>query len=238
MATTVTRIYKGKDAEMLTVSSTIIQHAINNKPFLITKRANWADPFFGDIQTRIDRAFSDFLGIDNAKLMREATQIVLQIQARALPLLAEFKIQITEDFTNPRKNEILNQLGFTQHHKAAQQRDQEALIELLYKFKTNMTPALQTEITSAGTDLGTITDIISLAQQLKESDVSQEALKGGRKEISAAGVTEFNAIYKTVISIAKISAKFFIKDKPKAQAFSYSRNLKALNAPPQPTPNP
>lgn len=233
MASTIKRIYKGKDSEMLVTTSAIIDHAIANKIFLIGKRATWADPFLGDIKTRIDKAFSDFLGVDNAKEMREATQLVLKIEANALPLLAEFKVQINVDFKNPRRNEILTQLGFTQFLKAAQRKDQEALIELLFRFKTNMTPALQTEIATAGTDPATITAIIGFAQLLKDSDVSQEALKGGRKEISAAGVTEFNGIYDSVIGIAKISAKFLKDDKAKAAGFSYSKTLKALNAPPK-----
>lgn len=233
MAPTIKRTYKGKDSEMLITTSAITDHAIANKVFLISKRATWADPFFADIKTRIDNAFSNFLGVDNAKEMREATQLVLKIEAAALPLLAEFKVQINVDFKNPRRNEILTQLGFTQHLKAAQRKDQEALIELLFKFKTNMTASLQTEITDKGTDPATITAISDLAQLLKDSDISQEALKGGRKEISAAGVTEFNAIYETVIGVAKISAKLLKNDKAKAAGFSYAKTLKALNAPPK-----
>jgi hypothetical protein len=96
-------------------------------------------------------------------------------------------------------------------------------------FKNNMTTALKTEITDKGTSATLIDDIITFADQLKDSNISQEALKGGRKEISAAGVLEFNAIYEQIIGIAKIAAKFTKDDKAKTQEFSYAKTIKALN---------
>ena len=153
------RIYTGKDVDMLTAASTIIENAIAEKDFLISKRATWADPFLGDIKTRINDAFSNYLGIDNARDMREATRVVLNLQSEILPKLAEFKVQIDIDFKNPRRTEILNQLGFNAHLKKAQKKDQEALIELLFKFSLNLTPPLNAEITANGTAQSLILDI-------------------------------------------------------------------------------
>lgn len=242
----ITRKYSGKDVDMLSACATIMEHATVQKTFLVSKRANWADPFFPNLQTRIDDAFTNFLGIDNAKAMREATQVVVNLQETALVLLAEFKIQIVEDFKNDpvRRDEILTQLGFTAHLKDAQTRDQEALIELLLKFKFNMTNDLETEITAKGLALQTITDIIAQADILNEANITQETLKGERKEISQEAVTEFNGIYDEVISIARISAKFFKNDPATKDQFSYSKVLRNLNrprpieppVPPLPTP--
>ena len=228
------RAYSGKDVDMLTACGTIIEQAIVHKTFLITKRANWADPFLPDLITRIDNAFTNFLGIDNALEMREATQIVLGIQANAMPDLALFKVQIVEDFKNnkPHRDEILIRLGFTQHLKDAQNNDQEGLVELLLKFKKNMKVPLQTEITNAGMSAALITAIIAYADALKNANITQETLKGSRKVISQAAVTEFNAIYNAVISIAKISAKFFINDLAIRDKFSYSKTLSNINQPP------
>ena len=183
---TLKRAYTGKDVDMLTACGTIIEQAIIHKTFLVSKRSNWIDPFLPDMQTRIKNAFSDFLGIDNAQQMRDATQVVTSIQKNALRDLAEFKVQIMEDFKNKkqRRDEILNRLGFTAHLKDAQGKDQEALIELLLQFKKNMTATLQTEITNAGTSVALITAIIGYADVLKNSNITQETLKGSRKEIS------------------------------------------------------
>jgi len=235
MATTLKRAYKGKDVEMLTSCSAIIEHATEHKPFLITKRANWVDPFFSDLKTRIDNAFENFLGIDNAQQLRQATQIVNGIQTSALPALSEFKVQLMEDFKNnkTRRDEILTNLGFAAHLKAAQKNDQEALIQLLLSFKLNMTPALKTEITSAGTAPATITTIIGYAQVLKDSNITQETMKSSRKQITQTALKEFNAIYNLVISVAKISANFFKTDKAVQDKFSYNKTLKNLNSPPK-----
>lgn len=232
------RIYTGKDVDMLTAASTIVENAIAEKDFLISKRATWADPFFGDIKTRINNAFSNYLGIDNAREMREATRIVLNLQAEILPKLAEFKVQIDSDFKNPRRTEILNQLGFTAHLKNVQKKDQEALIELLFKFSLNLTPPLNAEITAKGIDQNLILAIKQSAQTLKDSNINQEAFKTNRPNISAAAVKEFNEIYEQVIAIAKIARKFFAENKTKADQFSYAKIIKALNVSSKPTQPP
>lgn len=228
---TLKRAYAGKDVDMLTACGTIIDQAIIHKATLVAKRANWVDPFLPNIKTRIDNAFSNFLGIDNADQMRESTQVVGGIQKNALRDLAEFKVQIVEDFKSnkKRRDEILTKLGFTAHLKDAQKNDQEALIELLLQFKKNMTAPLQTEITNAGMSASLITAIIGYATVLKNSNITQETLKGSRKVISQAGVTEFNIIYNQVISVAKISAKFFKGDKAMMDKFSYAKTVQGLN---------
>ena len=80
MATEITRRYKGKDVEMLSACATIMEHAVVHKTTLVSKRANWADPFFPNLQTRIDDAFTNYLGIDNAKQMREALADMIQAE--------------------------------------------------------------------------------------------------------------------------------------------------------------
>jgi hypothetical protein len=231
MATT-KRVYAGKDVDMLTASATIVEQAISHKDFLIEKRPIWADPFLTDIQTSINKAFSEYLGIDNAKQMREQTQLLNQMQRDALVELAEFKVQLVEDFKSnkPRRDEILNQLGFTTNLKSAQKKDQQTLIELLLQFKTNMSGALQTEITTKGTNPTLIEKIIAYADQLKSHNITQETLKGSRKEVSQQGLTVFNDIYNQTISIAKISAKFFKENKAIKDQFSFAKTMKGLTA--------
>ena len=236
--------FKGKDVERPTACRTIICHAIDNAPFHIAKRPIWADPILPDLRTRIDNACPNILGVDNAKDMRQATAVITGLQKNALRDLAEFKIQIDEDFkkNKPRRTELLNTLGFTAHLKDARNKDQEALVELLFKFKTNMTPILLAEINAAGMSPATSSAIIGYADALKDSNITQETLKANRKSLSAAAVAELNAIYDAVISIARISAKFFKDDKAMAAKFSYEKTLAQLNparttaTPPTPTP--
>ena len=235
MTEPVKRVFKCKDVDMLTVAGTILEHSTTHKTFLVSKRANWTDPFMPDLETRIHNAFTNVLGFDNAQQMRNATIVVYGIQANALRDIAEFKVQVTEDFkTNKaRRDDILNCLGFTAHLKDAQNNDQEALIELLYAFKQNMTTTLTNEITTAGTSATQINTIINYADQLKNSDVTQETMKGAKKVITQSGIKELNEIYNSVISVAKISAKFFKDDAAVKDKFSFTKTLKNLNKPPK-----
>lgn len=196
-----------------------------------------ADPFFGNLKTRIDNAFSNYLGIDSASDQRKATQIVTQIQAVALDDLAEVKIQIEEDFKSdkPRRDEILKILGFADYHKKSQARDQEVLIQLLYRFKVNLSTELKSEITEKGTDEATFDRITSYADQMASANITQETLKGSSKLITAEAVTEFNAIYDEVISVAKIARNFYKGNPNKQDEFSYAKILKKLNSAPRTT---
>ncbi|HEY9113339.1 MAG TPA: hypothetical protein VIN10_01480 [Bacteroidales bacterium] len=224
------RAYTGKDADMLTACATIAQNAINHKTELIAKRPTWADPFLPDVKLRIDNAFPNFLGADNAQQLRQATRLVNSIQASAMADLSLFKVQIEEDFrgNKPLLKEMLTTLGFVQHYASVQNKSQSALVELLFKFKTNMTASLQTQISAAGTPAELITGIIGYAETLNNSNIAQEALKGGRKEFTLEAITEFNEIYTQVISIAKIASRIF-KDNPAIRdQFSYAKILRAV----------
>ena len=225
------RIYNNKDVDMIITIDTIMDSAIANKTFLQTKRSNWADPFFQDIKTQIDSVVQQYLGQDNAKALRQSTQIVKGIQAKALTELAEVKVQIDQDFkpTPDRRTEILKQLGFTDYYESARKKDQEALINLLYQFKTNLTAELKTEIANKGTAPAALEEIVEFADTLKNANVTQEGNKGTKKEMTNEGIQALNDIYSKVISIAMISAKFFQKEPTKKALFSYTKVSNTLN---------
>jgi hypothetical protein len=228
---TTQRNYNSKDVDMLVTASTILETAISNKVFLQSKRSTWADPFFDDLKTKIEDATQTYLGVDSAKDLRQSTAALTAIQTQAIKDLAEAKIQITEDFKKDksRRDEILKQLGFTLYHKDAQKGDQEALINLLYQFKTNLTKALKTEIVKAGTAEAALDIITGYADTLKAADVTQESFKGSKKTITAAAIKAFNEIYQEVISIAKIAGKFYKDKADMKDQFSYAKVSKALN---------
>ena len=234
----ITRNYKCKDVEMLITAATINDSAIKNKTFLQSKRANWADPFFEDFKDQIDQTIEDYLGLDSAKQLRDSTKIVLEIQANAMKDLAELKTQIDADFkANPsQRTEILTTLGFNTYYTAVKNKDQEALVNLLFQFKTNLTPEVRTKIIDQGTAPATLDTIILYAEELKNANITQEGNKGARKEITAEAVTAFNAIYDKVINIAVISAKFY-KDKPELKdQFSFTKVKNKLNLTKKPNP--
>ena len=224
------RNYKGKDVDMLMTGSTVIETAIANQALLVPRRSTWAAPYFNNLKNRIDAAFKTHLGVDSDKDLRQSTQVLLAIQVQAIKDLALAKVQIGEDFKKDptRRTEIFKQLGFTSHLKNAQRKDQEALISLLYMFQQNL-PGLRTEIEGKGTDKATFNAIIGYADTLKNANVNQETFKGSKKTVTAAALTEFNAIYDEVISICKIAAKFCADQPHLKEQFSFSKVSKALN---------
>jgi hypothetical protein len=232
MPTKIARIYKVKDVEMLITSATLVQNGIANKTFLQTKRSTWANPFFEDLKAKIETTTETYLGKDSAQQMRQSTQIVLGIQKQALVDLAEFKVQVEEDFRkNPiQKTEILTQLGFTTYHKISQKGDQEGLVNLLFQFKINLNPTLTAEIVAKGTSQNTIDKIVDYAQVLKNANIDQETFKGTRKEITDEAIKAFNEIYDEVISFAKIANNFYKTDKVKQQLFSFAKVSANLNS--------
>lgn len=229
--TTITRNYSTKDVDFLITADTIINSAIANQPFLETKRSIWKPAFFQDIKTQINNAIETYLGVDNAKALRDASQVVYAIVTPANAILAEVKVQIEEDFkdTPTQKNEILNNLGYTSYFGEARRGDQEGLINLLYQFKTNLSPELTTTIVNKGTAQASLDEIISYADQLKNANVTQEGAKGTRKEITNEAIIEFNNIYDKIISIARIASKFYKNNKPLADQFSFVKVAKNIN---------
>jgi hypothetical protein len=225
------RHYNKKDVDMLITAGTIIESAITNKEALQEERSTWADPYFEDQKARINNAMQVYLGVDSAKHMRQATIAINGLSRQAMKDLAMAKVQVEEDFKNdkPRRDEITKQLGFTSYLKAAQKRDQEALINLLFQFSQNATPQLQQEIAGKGMSQALITRIIGYATKLKDADVTQESFKGVKKTITQEAITEFNAIYDNIISICKISAKILIDKGPLKEQFSFDKVSKALN---------
>jgi len=223
--------YNIKTVDFIITADTIINSAIANQPFLVTKRANWKPEFFQEIKTQIETATQNYLGYDNARELREATQKVYAIMKPATDLLAEVKVQIEEDFkdSSEMKKEILNTLGYTSYFATVRRADQEGIINLLYQFKTNLTDELKTKIVDKGTAPESLDKIVSYADQLKNANVAQEGAKGTRKEQTNEAVTEFNNIYDKIISIARIASKFYKNNKPLADQFSFTKVSKSIN---------
>ena len=236
-----TRKFRTKAVDFIIASDTIMDSAIANKTFLQAKRSSWADPFFQTIKDQINDATQTYLGMDSAVALRQSTQGVYNIVATAYTDLAEVKVQIEEDFKdNPtQKNEILNTLGFTTYFVAAQNKDQESLINLLFRFKTNLTPVLAAEIVAKGTAQVVLDNITAYADQLKDADVTQEGNKAQRKVMTSEAINEFNDIYEKVISITRIAAKFYKNNPALSDQFSFAKVVSRMNnykSPPPPTP--
>ena len=181
---------------------------------------------------RISNAIDNYLGIDAKKDLRKATGDLLNKTGPAKRDLSFFKTQVDTDFRDEpaKRKEFLNTLGFTKYLKAVQNENQEALIKLLYAFKTNMTDELKLEISSKGMNPVLIDNIMGYAPTVKIANVSQETFKGTTKEITKEVTDMFNGIYKEIIGICKTAADYYQFEPLKKALFTFSKVVKNMNA--------
>ena len=229
------RFYTVKDVEMLVAASTIVDNAICHKKFLQSKRSTWKDPFFDDLKKKIDEAISLYLGIDSARELRKATQGVVTNLKAAAVLVAEVKVQVEEDFKGIpyRRDEILNDLGFTSHYKKAKAGNQEAMMELLDCFSKNLKAEMRAEIIEKGTAPETLDEIIDYAEVLKNARAVQESHKAGKKNMNAEAVDAFNEIYSSITRICVISRKFFVGQPEIQDQFNFNKIVRLQSLKPK-----
>jgi hypothetical protein len=226
---TISRAYKVKDVDMLLASKTIMTSFTDNLGDLSTIRTDWTDRFATGLTAEIDNAMETYLGLDKKKELRNATSIVMSIQAPALRDLSFLKTQIEVDFGSGAKT-FTDALGFGKYLNDARAGDQEALIQLLYAFNTGMDEPMKTAITEKGTNPALIDRIMVYANQLSEANVTQEALKQTTKMISEEAVAVFNTIYNKIIGICKIASSYYNSDTLKKEQFTFSRVVANMGA--------
>jgi hypothetical protein len=224
------RKYNCPDVDMLVASNVVLQNFDEYKTQLIAKRKTWADPFASNLGNKISNAL-DILGINTKTEQTTSTRRLVRRQNEGLDGLTTVKIQIEVDFEDDPDTLklMLDKLGFSRFYSDAKKGDQEAMIQLLTAFKTNMTPELRRKIEDAGMDGAIIDELINMRDEINEMNVRQEKLKGSSPKETALNIAELNAIYKEVIGICKIAPRL-LNDVPTAtEDFSFARILSRLN---------
>lgn len=226
------RNYNFKDVDMLMAAKTVTESFKANIGELSVIRTNWNEEYANQIDGKIDDAIENYLGVDKKKELRSATSKLSAIQMPALRDVSFLKTQLEVDFSadKTKLKEILKQLGFNDYLKQAQKKDQEALIQLLFKIKSNLTDSMRSEIISKGLSSELLDRIIGYAGQLKDANVSQETFKEVTKETSGEIAEIFNRIYDEVIGICKIASNYYAYDELKKELFTFSKVVSNMNA--------
>ena len=222
--------YSGKDAEMLVTVASIIDAAISHKAFLQSERSIWADPYFSNVKTKIDTAVKKHLGIENAKTLRQALVAVFELQNNAFEDVAELKSEIQENFRleSDVRDKLIENLGFKEYFKTAQKNDEESLVNLLFQIKANLTSDLKKEFVSKGISAALLDRLVAYCAALKKSNVTNETFKASRYATTDEALQDFNEIFDTGKSIAKISSTFFREQKAIQALFDYKKVRKSL----------
>jgi len=199
---------------------------------LSTTRTDWTEQFANDLITKIDDAIENHLGVDAKKDLRDASASLASIQVPAKRDVSYFKTQIDDDFKNEaaKRDEILKTLGFSKHLRGVQKGNQEALVQLLYVFKRNMTDSLRQKITSKGMNASLIDNIIGYADRFKQANVTQETFKETTKEVTKEVADIFNTIYDEIIGICKKASNFYQYEPLKKEQFTFSKVIDNLGA--------
>lgn len=221
------RIFKGSDFEMLTVLETIINACIKNLAELITERPGWSGEFFPNLLTTVQGAFKQYLGIDNYKELRKATQQLYSIIEPAKVDASKFNAQVKSDFNGNKvkRDEYLKTLGFKDYFSGASKGVQGDLILLLLQFNKNITTEIEADITAKGMNPLLINRLKGYGDILNTANITQETAKLLMPEISLASVKALNGIYNQVIAVCKIARNFYKGNSAKQDQFSYSNVL-------------
>lgn len=224
------RNYACKDVDMLLVAQTIVGSFKSNITELSEVRTDWTPAYVAELETRIKQTIDTYLGVDAQKGLREATATLAAIQAPAKRDVSFLKTQIDDDFKKVpvKRDEILKTLGFTDFIAKIQQKNQDALIQLLYKFKQNLTDPIRQEIVDKGTNPTLIDRILGYADVFMAANVTQETFKSSAKEVTQESVGMFNAIYDEVIGICKKAAAYYIDQPLKKEQFLFANVLSKM----------
>ncbi|MGQ1788492.1 MULTISPECIES: hypothetical protein [unclassified Saccharicrinis] len=224
-----TRNYNYKDVDMLLASKTISQSLISYIDELSVARTTWTIDYANGLSAKIDDAIDNYLGLDKKKELRNATTQLGAIQTPARRDLSFLKTQLEVDFGSEAK-EIVKNLGFTKNLKAVQDNNQEALIQLLYTFKQNLTEDLKTQIIEKGTAPALLARMVGYADQMKDANVSQETMKETSKALSEEAIDALNDIYSEIAGICKIAASFYQYEPLKKEQFTISKVVAKMGA--------
>lgn len=183
------RNYNYSDVDMLTSANIVAKSFENLITELSAVRSNYTVGYATDLNLRIASAMETWLGLDAQKVLRDATAGLAALEAPARRDLAFFKTQIDDDFKKEPLvlAEMLNNLGFTKHLQQVQNKNQEALVKLLFAFKTNMTDALKQQLVAKGMGAGLIDNIMGYATTFAQANVAQETSKSSAKELTQEG---------------------------------------------------
>lgn len=228
------RNFKYKQIDMLIAARTITKNFEDHKAEIVALKSKWQDPYIDDLKTRINYAISHYIAQNPRATLKEATLSLKELQTEALLDLSNFKLQLQLEMADKARVEILlSKLGFASNYNAARNGDQEALIQLLFTFKDNMTNALKNELAGIGIETSLTDTIKSYAIPLREADVEQENLKDVTKALTDEAIEEYNAIYKEIMAICRITARLFADNTNIKNKFTFSKVAKRLNGNPR-----
>jgi hypothetical protein len=226
----VVRKFKGQPVEMLTALAILMELVELRQTDLIKYYEDWKNPFFKNLKDLIDKIIKDYIGVDGAKGLRNATLLVTTIQDKALDDLTSLKKQIEiriKDKTQ--QSEYLKQLGFDSYYfDAKSKKSQIDLINLLFQADKSLDTTTLTDLTSKKIVASLLSNIKAYAKTLNDANVNQESIKITKSSNTAEATNAFNNVYEQVMDVVQLTADYYKKDKEYASKLSYNATIKSV----------
>lgn len=242
------RTYQGSDAQMLTTCLVQTENFIPVQAALADRRKKITPQYLTDTRTLITDAIKNQLGLDPRTLVQELTGQLTTAQTSILGLLKSFYLDLRDAFAEApdksRLSQLSAQLGLKDHYAAAQDRNQQALTELLARFcAATDTPALRTELEDTLEISATLINDLRAQREFYTLDATQEQGKSQTPAITDDTIRTFNAIYRRVQAIARLARDIFKANAAEADKYSFSHIRRRMTGgtpssptPPVPTP--
>lgn len=216
------RKYPSKTLVMLMAASTVRENFVNEKEIFIEESSLYDDPYADEFKTKIDQALSDYFGINSNEQLKATTRIVTDFEKNTRSELAKVKTQVERGYREEpaRKDYVLDKLGYKEFWKKAE--NQTDLISLAIAFANNMDEELSADMAAHKVSAARINAIVDSAAELKQSNITQEMLKGSSQVETEQAVNLFNSIYDQTIDICKVGRQLF-KSRVKKDLFNFAK---------------
>lgn len=166
----------------------------------------------GTLKKRTEYGIS-LLAKDIKSMQRNATRSIVDITADAKIKLVTFFTSLSNAYRYDKAMlaELKTTLGYDAFMKKTQKSNQEAAIQFVNTFASNITP-YRADIIAKGIPEARIDEIGSLGKEALDANVTQESEKEKSIQLTAEQQAEFNAIYTEVIAICKEGQNIFKTD--------------------------
>ncbi len=219
---------QNEDFNMLIACNTIAENFASNINELRKINHAWTDKFVNKLLMQVEEAFAYYLDLEANRKIQDMQNKLNSIQIQALRAICFLKTRIDITYANDeaRKNYVLDQLGFKLYLQAVEQKDAEALIELLSKIRKNLSDDITKELIKNHSDQTFIERISLFAAKLKKINRSHNALVATKKLTTKGAVGIFSDLYLDILTISKQIKDFYKNQPEKAKMFDYNYIVK------------
>ncbi len=206
------RIYRYQNYDMLQATLIIVGFFLLSVEDFRKNNTLYTPEYGNTLKKRCEDGIT-LLSHDKKAAQRNATRTIIEITGDEKNKLVSFFTSLTNAYRYDKAMlaELKTTLGYDAFMKKTQKGNQEATIQFVNTFASNITP-YRTDIIAKGIPGTRIDEIIGFGTKALSANVTQESEKEKSVKLTAEQQTEFNAIYTEAIAICKEGQRIFKSD--------------------------